>query len=456
MPLILGANSATGNYTVKNSLIFNSGSSDSLNRNFATSGNRKTFTISFWFKKSKNAVAAGQSLFWGDTAGTSNGTYDSLYFRSDDTIWFGGYNTNYVRTSAVYRDNSAWYHIMLSVDTTQATSTNRIFIYVNGVSQTLTQDAGFPAQNTDLAFTKSGNHNWFGNDLASGYENGYLAEAYLIDGQQLTPSSFGQTDPSTPSSGIWIPKAYTGTYGTNGFYLKFLNSASLGTDSSGNGNNFTSNGGIASTSQSTDTPTNNFCTMSPLIQFKGSGVSQTYSNGNLTVSCSSSYIDTAATFAVDKGKWFWEFKCLSSATTNQGVGIVNANAAQNDYSFNASNQYRYMANGQKNGTGGATSYGASYTTNDIIGVALDCDSGTLIFYKNGVSQGTAYTGLTNILFLPILVMYDVSITLSMGINFGSPYYSSNGYQDAAGYGNFSYAVPSGYYALCSANLAKYG
>jgi hypothetical protein len=442
-----------GNYPVANSLRFNSGSSDSLTRSIGSTGNRRTNTFSTWIKRSK--ISTEQRIIMTSAGGSSQSWFPA--FQSSDIIKIAGdtgagYQFD-LDTTALFRDVSAWYHIVVAFDTTQATSTNRIRLYVNGVEQTLT--GTYPSQNDDMPHINlSGSTFYIGGRAQSSdlYFNGYLSEMYWIDGQQLTPSSFGQTDSAT---GIWTPLPYTGSYGTNGFYLKFANSAALGTDSSGNANTFTANN-LTSVDQSTDTCTNNFCTMSPLIQFRGAGVSQTYEEGNLQVTSSSSVIDTGGTFAVDKGKWFWEFKCLSSATTNQGVGIVIASAAQNTYSFNASNQYRYMANGNKNGTGGDVAYGASYTTNDIIGVALDCDNGTLIFYKNGASQGTAYTGLTNILFLPILVMYGSGISLSMQINFGSPPYAANSYTDADGYGNFSYAVPAGYYSLCTKNLANFG
>ena len=454
MPLILGANSVSGGYEIDNSLRFNSGSDDSLTRTFGSSGNRKTWTFSTWIKRT-NLINANMNILGTDYAGNGEAYF---LFKTGEQLHYGQYeggggsNNFSFQTNQAFRDVSAWYNILFVWDTTQSTSSDRMKLYINGTQVTSFSSANYPTQNLDGVWNSNRVH-YIGDAFYGTNLDGYLSETYFIDGQALTPSSFGETDEDT---GIWKPKAYTGTYGTNGFYLDFEDSANLGNDMSGNNNDFTVNN-LTSIDQSTDTPTNNFCTMSPLIQFKGSGVSQTYEEGNLQVTSSSSYIDTAGTFAVDKGKWFWEFKCLSSATTNQAVGIVIASAAQNDYSFNASNQYRYQGDGNKNGTGGSSAYGASYTTNDIIGTALDCDNGTLIFYKNGVSQGTAYTGLTNILFLPILVMYAASTSLSMQINFGNPPFTiASGNADANGYGNFEYAVPSGYYALCTKNLAEFG
>jgi hypothetical protein len=203
-----------------------------LSRTYASAGNRRTFTISTWLKLTN--LSNSQSIFYGDTAGNTNGTNDDFYWNSNYKITYGGYNSVYITSTAVFRDVSAWYHVVLSVDTTQATSANRIKLYVNGVEQARTEGAGYPAQNFETAFIKSGAFQICGNSPASGYGLHNLANFYYIDGTALTQLHFGETDATT---GIWKPKSYAGSYGTNGFFLKFANSASLGTDSSGNGNN---------------------------------------------------------------------------------------------------------------------------------------------------------------------------------------------------------------------------
>ena len=288
MPLILGANSVSG-YTVKNSLRFNAGSTDYLNRTFSTPTNNKKWTWSAWIKKSKTvstqilfAVANEEIRYISD--GGSSGLVDSLQLSTATGYYF--------RTNAVYRDLSAWYHIVVATDMTQATASQRVRIYVNG-SEASTDGTYNSTQNADTLINSAIAHNIGRRTSGSLYFDGYQSEVYFIDGQQLTPSSFGETD---TLSGIWIPKAYTGTYGTNGFFLKFLNSASLGTDSSGNGNTFTVNN-LTSVDQSTDTPTNNFATANPLVPSD----SITYSNGNLTLTGSNSTnysISNTPTFGV--------------------------------------------------------------------------------------------------------------------------------------------------------------
>jgi hypothetical protein len=278
----------------------------------------------------------------------------------------------------------------------------------------------------------------------------YQSEFYNIDGQQLTPSSFGQTDSAT---GIWIPKAYTGTYGTNGFYLNFSNASSLGTDASGNGNNFTVNN-LTSVDQSKDHPTNNWATLNPLDTVPTNG--PTFSNGNLTVSTSSTGASPCrSTFSVDKGKWYWEIKKTSASSADTVIGIMEQSEAFNTYIGSTAKGYGYISTGIRVNNSTQVSYGATYTNGDIIGVALDMDSGTLIFYKNGVSQGTAYSSLSG-LFSPAHSDGGTG-TETADCNFGQPMYTvSGGYSDGNGYGNFTYQPPSGYLALCTNNLASNG
>jgi len=478
MPLILGANSATGGYTVKDSLRFNSGSSDYLTRTPASASNQKTWTWSGWIKR--GVLTSNQYFFLARTANnTSNGTIlTGIDFTSSDNLEVYSYTygtgiTVDLITTAVYRDPSAWYHVVVAVDTTQATSSNTVKIYVNGVQVTSFGTSTYPSQNSNLAINYNCQHTLGEYISSSGsgslYFDGYMSEVNFIDGQQLTPSSFGQTDPSTPSSGIWIPKAYTGTYGTNGFYLKFLNSASLGTDSSGNGNNFTSNGGIAATSQSTDTPTNNFATLNLLNNLSTSG-SGTLAYGNLQCSYSGGLYNTFSTMALNTGKWFWETKGVSNmqqGTVGARIGfMVQNNTGYTNQYFDGScifGMFWHPTNGIYTNVGATTTLRSStftYTNGDIIGIALDLNNNISYWYKNGTLTFTYdFSALSTI------GAYNISPDLGNGsgsanpvfqCNFGSPMYSANGYTDGAGYGNFSYAVPSGYYALCSANLAKYG
>jgi hypothetical protein len=232
MPLILGANSLTGGYEVDNSLRFNSGSSDSLTRTPASASNRKTWTFSAWVKRS--ILSSGdQAIF---DAYTSSTDQVQLFFTSDDDLILSVRVSNFganLRTNAKFRDPSAWYHIMVAVDTTQGTTSNRTKLYVNGVQETSFSEADYPNINVDTAVNNTVLHRVGDSDLED-FFNGYLAETVLIDGLALDPTSFGEFD---EDSGIWKPIDVSGlTFGTNGFYLEFKDSSALGDDTSGEGN----------------------------------------------------------------------------------------------------------------------------------------------------------------------------------------------------------------------------
>jgi hypothetical protein len=423
-----------------------------FSKTFASAGNRKTFTISTWLKITN--LSNSQSIFYGDTAGSTNGTNDDFYY-SSNKITFGGYNSVYITSTAVFRDVSAWYHVVLSVDTTQATSANRIKLYVNGVEQARTEGAGYPAQNFDTAFIKSGAFQICGNSPASGYGLFNLANFNYVDGTALDATSFGETDATT---GIWKPKSYSGSYGTNGFFLKFENSASLGTDSSGNGNNWTVNN---TPTQTVDTPSNVFCTLNALDIN-----AITLTQGNLLAgSTGATWKSTRSTFGVSKGKWYWEMKATASASSydcQMGVGLFSLAIASFAEWSSANPSVVYTAgSGEKILNGTASAYGATYTVGDIIGVAFDADNLTVTFYKNGTSQGVITTGWSADTYAVEIALYGRSGgTTSGSFNFGNGYFEttaiSSPYSDSAGLGKFQYAVPSGYYALCTKNINVYG
>ena len=309
MPLILGANSVSG-YSIKNSLRFNSGSSDYLNRTPSSATNRNTWTWSAWVKRS---ILSSYQVLFEAKQDANNDT--GIWFLNDNTLKF--FNnvagvTHYITTSQVFRDVSAWYHIVAVWDTTNATASDRIKLYVNGTQITNFSASSNASLNENSTINNTQVHT-IGRVDTVYYYDGYVSEINFIDGQALTPSSFGETD---TLSGIWIPKAYTGTYGTNGFYLKFANSASLGTDSSGNGNNFTVNN-LTSVDQSTDTPTNNFCTLNPLVQAGSvtSGATYTYSNGNITITASGNkWVAPYGSIGLTMGKWYYEMKLTTFAS----------------------------------------------------------------------------------------------------------------------------------------------
>jgi hypothetical protein len=469
MPLILGANSVSG-YTVKNSLRFNSGSSDTLTRTFASTGNRQIWTLSFWVKRS-GALNARNSIINSLLDGNN---YTEIFFAPDNTFQIDSYISSRqyrLITTQVFRDPSAWYHIVIALDTTQATSSNRVKMYVNGSQVTAFTTETYPTQNTNGYFNQNRLHTIGVNTFdTSGFLNGYLSEFNFIDGQALTPSSFGETN---TASGIWIPKAYTGTYGTNGFFLKFLNSASLGTDSSGNGNTWTVNN-LTSVDQSTDTPTNNFATLNPLYSSSGTG----FTNGNLDYKNTvASWKSALSTIAVNKGKWYAEFKFIARDTASQDYGWVGICDVEQAETYSAT----WLGSAVTSGTGIAygtqagdiygnnvsLATGTNPALNNIIGVAMDLDNNFVYFSLNGTFQnsgvptsGASGTGGFSIstavskFYVFGTSSYDSS---AFSASFGSPVFTiASGNTDGAGFGNFEYAVPSGYYSLNTKNLANFG
>jgi hypothetical protein len=448
----------TGGYEVDNSLRFNSGSSDYLNRTLSTPTNNKIYTWSGWIKKTKNDESA-PNIF----GAHSGGSRDCIRFDGGGNalqMIFNEANSGNLVTTQLLRDVSAWYHIVVAVDTTQATSTNRVKIYLNGSQITSFSTSSYPAQNY-INIINAANSHVFGKnaDLSNEFFNGYIAETYFIDGQQLTPSSFGETDPAIPSSGIWIPKAYTGSFGNNGFYLQFKNSAALGTDSSGNGNTFTVNN-LTSVDQMTDTPTLNYCTLNPLMK-STADVVLTQGNLNMVSNFASGWQNAGSTFAVKTGKWYWEAKAtVVSATDKTSIGVIEFDTTQVDFIGNTNKDLAsFGISGHGAGTGSYT-----YAQGDIIMCAMDVTNNKVYWGKNGTFYGTldpaAGTGTVtqtinnNNFCMPVVGGYGGS---TWEMNFGIPQFTvSSGNSDANGYGNFEYAVPSGFYALNTKNLADYG
>ena len=461
--LIVGGNQSAGGYEVANSLRFDDGSSDYLNRTPASAGNRKTFTISVWIKRS---VLTSQ-----DHIASASGT--EIRFTSTDNTAMRDGGTNYGLSDAVFRDVSAWYHIVYAIDTTQATESNRIKLYVNGTQFTVTT---FPTLNFDFGWNNNTEHQ-IGASSGTEFFGGYMAEFVNIDGQQLDATSFGEFDGDT---GIWKPIDVSGlTFGTNGFYLPFENSAALGQDDSGNGNNFTVNN-LTSIDQTTDTPTNNYATFNPLTIPSSSGL--TLSDGNLSLSGSSTDAGAKATLGVSSGKWYWEVKAnvassgsdrhlVATDIVRQITSATDPNS-QGIWGIQSRSGSGATLNSYTNGTFSNVNTGSTgYDDNTIISVALDMDNGKLYFAKNGTWTDLAgnvgdpvagtnptFTGLPTdgTIILPYVENRQAG-TPSSEINFGNPPFSiSTGNADDNGYGNFEYDVPDGYYALNTKNLAEYG
>ena len=438
-PLLLGG--AVG-YKIERSLRFNSSDSAYLSRTPASAGNRKTFTISLWVKRCKLRVL--QSFI-----SSANDTI-FLFDSSDKLCLYLG--ASYVRVSTqVFRDVSAWYHLVLVVDTPNATAQNRVRMYVNNSEITVWDTNGTVTQNSDTTWNAALAHQ-IGANNTSQFPDQYIADFHNIDGQALDPTSFAETNATT---GQWVPKAYSGSYGTNGFQLKFAdNSAAtattLGKDTSGNGNNWTPNNlsvtAGAGNDSLVDTPTSygtdtgaggevrgNYATLNPLL------ANATLANGYLDISGGNADFWRHSTIGCSSGKWYAEMTAGSSSSL--GLGIYSQSALNS--SVNASQSRGYFINGQKYSNGSLSSYGNSFTTNDVIGIAFDVDAGKVWFSKNGTWQasGDPVAG-TNAAFTDIANnTWFVTIqgaTFSASVNFGQR--------------QWAYAAPAGFKALCDTNL----
>ena len=460
---ILGANTLSSGYEVANSCMFNDGDSACMHKTPSSSGNRRTFTFSTWVKKTNDL--------------TSN-VYNDLYSAYDDAnnisrilFWdsnaltlsnkVSGSFPTFIRTNRLFKDPTAWYHLVIAVDTTDGTEANRVKIYVNGIQETSLESSNYPSQNEDFFFNHTNEHNvgQQGDDDSALYFDGYLAETVMIDGLQLAPTSFGEFDEDTPKT--WKPIDVSGlTFGTNGFYLDYEDSSNLGNDKSG-GTDFTEVN-LAATDQSTDTCTNNFATLNPLV--KGN-TSFTFLQGNIQVDSGNNWGHGVGTIGLASGKWYWEVDNIT-ASSNVFFGICNefnVSHLDNDSTpYSEAGLMLYFQDGRRtiDGTSSEGEYNAYGTTH---GFALDLDSGTrtIKFYRDNSLEGTenltANFPAGDFVF-PILMMSASSNACGVDFNFGGTVASAlaSGNADANGYGSFEFAPPNGHYAICTKNLADYG
>ena len=464
----------TAPQSIDNSCRFNSGSTDHLDITFGSAGNRKTFTVSFWLKTTTKETY--NTIF---DSGADGSNSDDLYFHTGRLNFSGYYGSTQfmLRTTAKYRDPSAWYHFVVAFDTTQGTASNRIKFYVNGVQETAFDDETYPSQDFQTSYMNTARLHNIGTLVdGDGFPlDGYLAEMVFIDGLALDQTSFGEFDTTT---GIWKPKkigSFTSA-GTNSFYLDFKDSSNVGKDASGLSNNFTARN-LTSVDQSTDTCVENFATLNPLNA--ASGGTFTLSEGNLRVKGADTIEGyTSSTIGFSQGKWY--FECESNFNTQGVVGItfdgdsgqVADDVRSDRYPGNATYSYGYIfSNGNKVTNSSSSSYGNSLATGDILGVAIDLDNMKLYFSKNGTwqnsgdptsgSTGTGAidltgSGSTGFCFVTVGDNNNAGYG-QIDFNFGSPFFAiSSGNSDANGHGNFEYAVPSGYYALNTSNLNTYG
>ena len=489
MPLILpgnvGSATAAVGYDVDNSCRFND--DDGANMNKAYGGGTDTnFTFSAWIKRC--SPGGGTEAIFSHWNGSSDGNRFIIYFEGDSLVAYhnnsgGSAADMYVKTSAVYRDPSAWYHFVVAVDTTQGTAANRVKIYTNGVQQTALSQTTYPAENYAVyAFDTSGT-TYLGRNASSDsaptkYFDGYMAEVFLIDGTTYAASNFGEYDSDSPS--IWKPKDCKDdlTFGTNGTYLDFEDSGNLGDDESGNGKDLTETN-IAAADQATDTPTNNFCVMNPLDY-----TATTIAEGGLKMNWSQSpnvFGITTGTLGITASKWYWEAK-ITSADDSTGIqlGVIQVvpylsrtTAPGVDLSlfYGLGGRFTTAKGVNKVLNGTDSSITDSWSNDDIIRIAYDGDAGKLYMWMgtdelNGqdFSAGTSFNSGTltaDTLVLPYLSLGDGGSgtkTCQIEFNFGGcPAFSiSSGNADANGYGNFEYSVPSGYLALCTKNLGSDG
>ena len=468
--LIGGANSASGGYEIDNSLRFNQ-NDHCLTQTFSTSStSRKKWTFSVWFKRSNLITSA--ALF---TAGASGGNDEMTIRLEGHKIDWQEYDVSasamdgQLISNNLLRDPTAWYHLVCKWDSTDGTAGDRMKMYLNGVEITSFATDNNPSLNYDSQASNTVLHNvgrqsW---NSASDFD-GYMADVNFVNGTALDASYFGERD---EDSGIWKPKKPdVSAYGANGFFLEFQqtgtsqNSSGIGADTSGNDNHWAVSN-LASGDITTDTPTNNFCTYNPLDTGSGS----TFSEGNLATNTGDNKNDIG-TIGFENGKWYWEVKAAGSGVVgvqHESVNHLNGTNLNDDVGSVAYSTHHGVIFHNNN----SDSSPSSDTDGCIIGCAVDMDNNKIYWHKDGtyidtsggtqnpttaanpitVATGTNTSGF----WFPKLASGSSSQTYET--NFGNPNFSiSSGNSDANGYGNFEYAVPSGFYAICTKNLAKYG
>ena len=385
--VLLGASgSGTTPYTIDQSIRFNSGDSTYMQRTHGAGGNVDLFTVSFWFKRS--TLGTEQYMF--GSGANANNTGDLMFNTSDQlTFWqyISAYQTRLI-TTQVFRDVSAWYHVVINYDSGNAVSTERARMYINGERVTIFGTEVYPSQNQDGIIGSNANIG-FGRYISygTGYFNGYLAEMHYVNGYGYGPEYFGEFN----SSGIWIPKEYSESYGTGGFKVDGRDSSDLGDDESGNGNDLTTYN-LATNDQKTDSPTNNHATWNPLT-----GSSQVYTNGNLNAATASSAWKgglTTVQVPLNSGTWYYEWYVDSAGSSSgqMSIGWAESNRSVSDDNSSGEPEgwVTYALNGNYYSNGSAGSYGASYTTGNVIGCKINTNSSSnnVEWYKNGASQGT--------------------------------------------------------------------
>jgi hypothetical protein len=456
-------------------LRFDDGSAHKLTKDFSGSSpdNDKKMTISVWAKRGNVTTGSTQVILANYNAVRFLG---ELAWDGTDILRFdpggdgnGSSNAYTVQTTALFRDVSSWYHIVLAYDSTQGTDTNRVKLYVNGTQQTLTAKSGhtFPPQNYAHLYSYAGANNTigeFGAGFDSGELDGYLSEFNFIDGLTLDPTYFGET-----KNGVWIAKKYTGSYGTNGYRLQFnqtgvgtASTSTIGADTSGNNNHFTSSGIVASDCNMPDSPENNFAT----ILSTQNQASATLSEGNLkAVGTGNNWDNLQSTFAVSSGKWYWEVKVLSIPELNSfAAGIHQTGFPAQSLHWYSSNYtasddgivFGVLDVNEKVTNTTTSSFTLGIANNSIVQFRLNLDDNELSVSVDGSDKGKLFDITANVEYTPALSIYK---TTSCTMNFGQDSTfvgteTAGGNADENGNGDFHSAVPSGYLSLCTANLPE--
>ena len=421
--------------------------------------------ISFWFKRSQVDVA--HTILTGFVSGPV--VKDFIQFRSDNTLRVlvqqsSASNQTRWTTDQVFRDTSAWYHIFIKYALGESSNADKVKIYVNGSLVDTDGGVATGANVTSSQLLTAGTDIRIGTySNATLTVNGYLSEFNLIDGT-ADVDDFGEL-----KNQVWIPIEYTGSYGNSGFRLQFNqtgtgtpSSSTIGADTSGNANHFSSSGIVASDCDMPDSPENNFCTLSSIQN----QTSATLSEGNLkAVGTSANWDNLQSTFAVTSGKWYWEVKATSVSEANSFVAGIHEPGFPAQSLFWFSGSYTTSAYGTAFGVldpdnkvtnGSATAFTLGLATNDIIQFRLNLDDNELSVSIDGSDKGKIYDITANIEYTPALCLYNTS---SATMNFGQDSTfagteTAGGNADENGNGDFAYAPPSGYLALCTSNLPE--
>jgi hypothetical protein len=483
-----GANQLDTGYEIDNSLRFNPSDSAYLTKTPSSTGNRRTWTFSCWFKLS-NVGTDNFSLF---TTKYVNGDNTDIVVSSNKiqvySVGTSGYDFQYA-TSGLFRDVSAWYHIVVAVDTTQGTDSNRVKIYINGSQVTSFSTTNHPNQDFDTFQNLSGEPTYIGasdvnvlSPAITRFFDGYLSEIYMIDGTQYTASDFGEYN----DNGVWIPKDASGdlTFGTNGFYMEFkqtgtgTDASGIGADTSGNDNHFAVTN-LAATDVTTDTPTNNFCTINSVFADAGTNtIAADYSEGNTKLlKTVDGWGHGRGTFLLSSGKWYAEAKVTEEGAGQTGqFGIVpSVLTGTTDANDKIEGLRVEMAGSdtlfRKMDTGIGSNVFTDFASGDIVMLAIDLDNNKLWVGNDGTwyNNNNASTTLNPSNHDVTLPSNDVGWIFTIGgyrdggnnlaweFNWGNPSFSiSSSNADENGYGNMEFAVPSGFYTCCTKNLAEYG